>query len=143
MRTLEDEPKVLIEIEESWAIVLGFPTPDNTIARGQLVKLNADGTVSKCAATTDRPIGHVASAYKGTDAGNVRVMTHFVAHYTNAYSDGVTDEGQLVACSGVHTDGTPKFKVAATGDFAIGMVTKGGANATGISVGLLRMAQKV
>lgn len=142
MRTMSNEPKVLVEIEESYAIVLGFPTASTTLKKGQSVKLGTDGQVSAVAASTDLPLGIVSSAYQGNDKGNVRVYTPFVALLTNAISDGVTATGAELAATGVDANGLPKYKAAAAGDWVSGLAVKGGSVDASISVGVLRVPYK-
>jgi len=143
MRTISNEPKVLMEIEESYALVIGFPTAETTFKAGQMCKLNNDGTVGHITASTQRPLGVIASAWTKTDKGNVRVFTPFVVIYSNAIADGIIDEGDLLANSGVDTAGLPKFKKGVTGDFISGVALKGGATTTSIQVGVLRVPSLV
>lgn len=125
-----------------------FPTFDATLlhAKGQLVKLNADGTVQP-AVTGDFPIGYV-TVPNSTDATRQTSPNHYgyvtVVQFTRdevtAYAKGGTlNPGDLVEVDGQHT-GDAEFMdyiAAASGTYASGYVVVGGGAGTKIQVALL------
>lgn len=133
----------LMILEESYAFSMGFPTASTTLKAGQLVKLNADGSVSPIAATTDVVLGVVASAWQKVDNGTVRVVVPFSTVFDGAIADGVLAAADQVACSGVDANGLPKFKKAVAGDIVSGIVLIGAASGGGARVGLLRVPSLV
>jgi hypothetical protein len=136
--TLGDSSQVVIEIQESGAIVIGFPTSDDTIIVGSICKLANTGIVSAVAAVTDAPIGVCVSAYKGNDAGNVRIMTPFVA-IEYCETDGTVAIGGQVAASGMNTAGDrQKMKAAVATNWVSGIALEGATTGNIIRVGILR-----
>lgn len=138
MRVISDEPKVQVEYEESYALVIGFPTDVTDFKKGQSCALKTDGSVERITDGTKRPLGVIVSAFQGTDKGNVRVLTQFGAILSNAIASGTVDEGDLVAYAGEDSAGLPKYKKAVAGDYVSGQALRGGATTTSIQVGILR-----
>lgn len=125
-----------IEREESYVIVIGFPY-SGTLYANQLVKLGTDGVVVAVAASTDRVLGRIVSAWTGTDA-TVRVAVPFEAH-VHGLSNGTVDESNLLACTGFDTASKrPIFKVAAAGDCVSAIALTGATTGLDINVGILR-----
>lgn len=148
--TLGTEKRRVFFIEESYAIVMGFPIGTSgipavkaTLHKGQTVTLTSTGTVLP-AASTDFPIGTVVSTYEGNDDNNVRVATPFV-NVVRAKVGSNINAGVLVAYdSWDSTNDVPVYKAAGVGDYVSGVVVTGGlANSTEIRVGILRVPSLV
>lgn len=128
--TVGGTTKRKMEMQESYMLVIGFPTVSTTLKEGQHVKLANDGTVSAVSATTDKSIGFVVSAYTGNDAGSVKVATPFVA-VVRGQANGTLDEGDEVATSGYDgTNDVAIYKKAVAGDYIVGVVLTGGSTGT-------------
>jgi len=126
-----------ISRELNYALVIGLPLASGYTAPndGDHVKLNTDGTISPVSATTDKAIGHIASAYTKTSGSDVRVHTGWQA-LTRGECDGTLTPGDEVACSGIDASGTyntapiNKYKTAGTGDYVVGICLVGGLTTT-------------
>lgn len=137
MYTLGTESKTICKLEESWALNIGA-VADAVMARGQMVKLNADGTVSPIDAVTTKPFGMVTA---GNNAANtpVTIQTEFSAVVRMA-ADGAVTCGNKLSFSGVQTTGEKltKAKVSVSTNVVSAIALSSGADTESIMVGILR-----
>lgn len=125
-----------------------FPVANNAlqIEKGQLVKLNTDGTVQPAVAA-DFPIGYVTVKNSiATDHqtspnhyGFVTIVQFARDEVTGYAKGGALTPGQLVSADGQHVGDTGfgDFIVAASGTYATGYVVVGAASGSQIQVAIL------
>lgn len=129
-------------LEESYCLVVGFPTDATDLAPGNLVQLLTTGKVARISAASQRPLGYVVSSWQKNDDGNVRVSTPFVACADNQNAAAEYTAGiELAATGSVDINGVQvtAYTQATSGQVvsAISLTPSTGAN-TPIAVGILR-----
>lgn len=136
LSTLGDETLLKIVKEESYAIAHSFICTAAVI-NGVMVKLNTDGTVSPCAAVTDKPIGFVTVGCKAADE-RVTVVTPFQA-IVYAESDSGSTCGAELAQSGINTAVTnAKMKTAVSTNYVSAVALETATTGNLMQVGILR-----
>lgn len=127
MYTLQGTTKNPVQIEMENNIRRCF-VADGALTKGNLVKLQPDGTVTPCASATDFPIGHVlvpaADEAEATVSLSARAIVRGVAN-------GAVSCGHLVSAS---TDG---FIVSSEFDIVAGVALQTAADGAELEVALL------
>lgn len=137
MFTDSNSTQNLVPLVDKGIIVKGFPCAVQ-LARGTPVRLLNTGSVAAIAAATDVPLGWIESSSNRGDAGNVRVATNFSA-IVIAQADGVLDEGNLVACTGLDaTTGLVNYRAAVATNWVIGIALSASTDNGQVTIGLLR-----
>ncbi len=140
MYTLGTTTTRIIHKEESWGIAVGAVSTA-VVKVGQIVKMNADGTVSPTAAVTDVPFGMITKGTESDTRLDVTVQSFFVAILT-AVASGPVITGNDLASNGVSGDHGTYIVASAATHPIIGMALTDGADTAEITVGLYRTPKK-
>lgn len=136
LTTMGDETPLKIVKEESYAITHSFICTAAVI-NGVMVKLNTDGTVSPCAAVTDKPIGMVTVGCKAASE-RITVRTAFAA-IVYAESDAGSTCGAELAQSGINSAVTlAKMKTAVSTNYVSAVALETVTTGNTFQVGILR-----
>ncbi len=136
LNSLGSTPETRMYYQEDGSIDIGLSC-DTVVKEGAMVKMKADGTLTPVTSATDKPFGVVAVGNAAVDT-KVTVKTYFVAIML-AISEGITDEGKFLACTGIDaTTKKSKFKVAVTTDYITAVCLEGAINGYPCKVGVLR-----
>lgn len=129
-------PQVITDLKSD-ALQLGFTNGSGAaLTEGQEVILKTDGTVNKRAAGTSKPIGIVIKG--GADAARVTVRTCFGAVVNGIAKGGTINPGTYVVPNGnKNADSKSEYVAAASGDYALAIVIKGGAVNAEIKIAIL------
>lgn len=135
MNTLGSTTNTKVTREESYALAIGF-TANGALVKGQMVKLEAAGTVAPIAAATDHPIGMVTKG--GADGEEVTVLTNFIA-ILKGTADGAVDLANPVSVSGFNsTDERDNWADSTTSDFVMGIALSDALDEAELEVGVIR-----
>lgn len=141
--TFSEDSFSIFKDKHQHALSLTFTAGTDLVA-GQEVFITGNLAVSRRASAnaTSLPIGVVEV---GSTSGNmVTVRTNFQCSLLGIASGATLTAGNFVKPTGaVDANGRPLYVVAATGDYAQGVVLKGGIASAEIIVGVLNASLKV
>ena len=140
MNTLGTTPTIRVVKEESYSIAHSFVAA-TLLTKGQLVKLNSNGTVGALTALTDMPIGMVTvGAAIGAKA---TVQTNFQA-IVNAIAEGSVTTGNALAVNTHNaTSKKDEYKVAVPTNVVSAIALSDASDNGELVVGILRVPRIV
>ena len=129
-------PQVITDLKHD-ALQLGFTNDSGAaLSEGQEVILKTAGTVDKRSSGTTKPIGIVIKG--GANAARVTVRTCFTAVLNGIAKGGTINAGTYVKPNGtLASDGKPQYVAAASGDYSLAIVVKGGVVDSEIKIAIL------
>jgi microcompartment protein CcmK/EutM len=108
---------------------------NGALVKGQNVKLDADGRVSKVTAGTQLPFGIVEVG--GADGARVAIRTFIAAEVYGIAKVDLVPGKEVVATGVVNADGKQEFTLAVAGNFVNAVVIKGATATNECLVGII------